>query len=348
MASRTTVSGSSTPPLTPTAFFDEYAARMDTLFDASALPLTSIGGTGDAVTATLDPPLAVAGTFVDGMKFTLSWAATNTAGVTLAINGGAALAVVDSAGAALVAGSLVSGLRSLIEYIGGSFRILSPIVDGSNDTSFYWSFTANGTWNKPTGLDADRMVLIQLWAGGGGGATLSGGAGGGGGGYREIRMRYADLPSSVSVTIGAGGAAGAAGSNTTFGALATAYGGGAGVSTGSGGGGGALGVGGNGSTGIGGTAGRLGGGAGVGTNITGGDGVGFGGGAGGGGASGRGGDAHYGGGGGGGGASPSPIGLGGRSIIGGDGGDGNSAGTAPGGGGGRNGAGARGEVRVWI
>ena len=58
------------------------------------------------------------------------------------------------------------------------------------------TFSANGTWNKPTGF-TPRAVLVRAWGaggGGGGGASLStgvvtkGGAGAGGGalGYRGL------------------------------------------------------------------------------------------------------------------------------------------------------------------
>jgi hypothetical protein len=355
MVNRTTVSGASTPPLAPVDYFNEYAERLDTLFDASALPLTSIGGTGDAVTATLDPALASAGVFVDGMKFTLTWGAANTAGVTLAINGGAALPVLDAAGDALATGSLDSGLRSLIEYVGGSFHILSPIRDGASQSRFYWAFTSSGTWNKPSGLDDDTMVLIEGWGSGGGGGTSSGGGGGGGGGYKRLWMRLADIPSSVPVTIAAGGAVATSGAATTFGTLLTAYGGGRGSSSsdGGGGGGGGLGGSGAGNTGSGSAlGGAVGGGNGGASGAVGSDAALESGGGGGGGGvnsgSGRqGGSAAYGGGGGAGqGSSGSPPG--GVSIYGGAGGDPNVAGLAPGGGGGRNAAGARGELRVWI
>ncbi len=357
MVNRTTVSGSSTPPLTPSAFFNEYAERIDTLFDASALPLTAVGGTGNAVTATLDPPLASAGVFVDGMKFTLTWAAQNTAGVTLQINGGAAIPVLNRQGQALDVAALVPGLRSMIEYIGGAFRILTDVADGTAQQRF-WTFTASGTWLKPGGLEDDQIINVECWAGGGGGGS---GGGGGGGGYSMRRVRAADMPGSVTVTIGAGGAVGGSGGNTSFGALVTAFGGRVGGAGAGGGGGGEVSQGGAGGgaapapgsgSGAGGSVGGGAGGNGVsGTLSTGqaGDdartiGGGGGGGGSGTGAGGAGGNAVMGGAGGG----ASPNGAGGQSVRGGNGGASGSAGSAPGGGGGRNAAGARGEVRIWI
>lgn len=341
MASRLTYSGSSTPPVAGDDFLAEYSARLKTLFDASALPLTAVGGTANAVTATLDPALDGGG-LVDGMKFGITWTAANTAGVTLALNGGSALPVVDAGGNALVVDSLAAGLRSVIEYISGGFRILSPLSSSGSGGSarYYQAFTASGTWTKPAGLDADTMVTIEAWGGGGGGGNASGGGGGGGGGYAMQRMRIGDLPSSVAITIGAGGAATVAGGDTTFGAILTAYGGGGapgGAATGAGGGG-ELGKG---------TAtagGSIGGGDATTTAGPGGKAFTIWGGGGGSNGSNPGGNAVYGGGGGGG----SSGGTGGISKFGGAGGASNVAGSAPGGGGGRNAAGGRGEVRIWI
>ena len=104
-------------------------------------------------------------------------------------------------------------------------------------------FTASGTWTKPSGA---TFVMVEAWgAGGGGGSGRRGssathrcpGIGGGGGAYVQRLFRAADLGSTVTVTIGAGGTGGAAvtanntdgnpgntGGNTTFGSFLTAYG----------------------------------------------------------------------------------------------------------------------------
>lgn len=362
MPPRTTSSGSSTPPLTGTAFLNEYAQRMKSLFDAAAFPLTAVAGTGNAVTASLDPPLDPGG-LVNGMKFTITWAAANTGAVTLAINGGTAVPVVDADNVALGASALAAGRRSLIEFVGTAFRILSSAGGGAAGAGpAYQAFTASGTWTRPTGYDPDTVVMVELWGGGGGGGRGAGGGGGGGGGYQRFFSRISALPSSVSVTIGAGGVdattlntSGGAGGNTTFGALATAFGGGGGGgvasgATGGGGGGGERGAGGVG-TGLNGAGGSIGGGTNLNANpdaITG---------NGGGGGAGQtlAGNAVYGGGGGG----SHIVTAGGLSTYGGAGGNGSNGGTATagsipaGGGGGAGGsgtagAGARGECRVWV
>lgn len=346
MTSRNTFSGSSTGPVTGPAFLDQYSLLMDVLFDASSLPLTGVGGTANAVTAALDPVLPVGG-LVDGMKFTLTWAAANTAGVTLALNGGAAVPVLDASGAALVAGAVTAGLRSVIEYVGGAFRILTGTQTGggtSGTPSYYWKFTASGTWTKPVGLSDDAIVWVEMWGGGGSGRrnTSANDAGGGGGGsYIRAAFRAGDLPSSVAVGVGAGGAAmsadsgGQSGGASSFGALLSAPGGTGGLAT----------------TTPGGAKGTIGttaahavlaeaGGSG-GAFVVAGIGADLGGGGGGGSTSGgsiAGGTSRYGGSGGAGGNPGQP-----GTVPGGGGG-----GNGSGGGGTSSGAGARGEVRIWI
>ena len=81
------------------------------------------------------------------------------------------------------------------------------------------TFTANGTWTKPTSF-TPKVVFVKMWgAGGGGGAGASlatavvakGGAGGGGGAFVRETYLASDLPATVSVTVGTGGSAGVPG-----------------------------------------------------------------------------------------------------------------------------------------
>lgn len=339
MASRATYSETSDPMPNGLQFLEQYADLLGLLFDTSILPLTAVGGTGNAVTATLDPPL-LAG-LVTGMKFTLTFAAANTGPVTLALNGAAAVPVLDASGLDLTPGDLAAGQRGLIEFVGGVFRVLSSGgAGGGGQGRFYQAFTVSGTWTKPVGLDDDTMVTVEGWGGGGAGAVNGCG---GGGGYAMRRIRIGDLPSTVTVTIGAGGTAGAGGGNTAFGAFLTAYGGGGSQNNTNGGGGGGeieRGFQGNAGSPLG-AGGALGGGNGGLSSNPGSDARLPWGGGGGASNSGSGGRAIMGGGGGG-------NTSGGVSVYAGNGGVNGVAGSAPAGGGGRNAAGARGEVRVWI
>lgn len=274
--------------------------------------------------------------------------------------------------------------------------------DGAGGTQIYWkdsagveatvrhvvdrqTFTASGTWTKPT--TGQAFGLIECWGAGASGAKYSagtGGGGGGGGGYSCRTIALTSISASVSVTIGAGGAAqtipntgGSAGGNSSFGSYVSANGG-AGASSDFGGVGGGLSSGGldqanprglfsvTDSTFWGGPEGGSGfedsnpfGGAMSGSSAPGGSGLWGGGGGGRGGSIGGvdGGDSVYGGGGGGGGTSAGSAAAGGVSIFGGAGGAGATgapaavAGTTPSGGGGgsedgASGAGARGEIRI--
>lgn len=245
------------------------------------------------------------------------------------------------------------------------------------------------TWNKPT---KGSMALIQAWgAGGSGGRGASSpstriAGGGAGGAYVELKIPMASLPSTVSVTVGAGGAAqtvdgspGQVGGNSSFGSILTAYGGGGGGSAispatetgGGGGGGGTLSAGSTataGAVGVGGTpAGDFGGGTGgVGGGTAASGGASVMGGAGGGGGrnsnatAGNGGASVYGGGGGAGARTAgTPVAAGGVSTFAGNGGNGGTAttaalpGTQPAGGGGgsytaNSGKGGDGLVRVTV
>lgn len=323
---------------------DGLNTRFAQLYNAAAFPLTSVGGTANAVTATLVPDLTGAG-LLDGMGFTITWAASNTGGMTLALNGGSPVPVVGPLGLALPAGSVGSGLRSVLTYAAGRFLVVSPTLlsagGGAGAARYFWQYTASTTWVKPDGLSPDTLVLVEAWGAGGGGSSGAGG-GGGGGGYMRREFRAGDLPGTVTVTVGAGGAVGAAGGNTLFGAFVTGYGGGFGNSSNpsGGGGGGSNEIGGNAAPSVGGIGGFQGGGNGDilatqgqnnATGVYGG----------GGGGIANGGRSVFGGGGGG-------VSAGGLSLYGGNGGALGVAGSARGGGGGRQAAGGRGEVRVWI
>ena len=179
---------------------------------------------------------------------------------------------------ALWSGTLGAGESVTYTQMAGFQKLTSgglPIAATAAGAVDVQSFSATGTWTKPTGF-TPKMVLVRMWgAGGGGGAGASlatavvakGGGSGGGGAYVERWMAAADLAATIAITIGAGGLAGAPGAagtlggdggiggSTTFGTLDTEYGGGGGrggevtaVVTGGGRGGAAGGAGGVGTT----------------------------------------------------------------------------------------------------
>lgn len=103
-------------------------------------------------------------------------------------------------------------------------------------------YTANGTFTKGS-YSGFRALRVRGVGGGGqcGGCAATGvgesneGGAGGGSGYSESFLTDASVPSSITVTIGAGGSSGAAGANgqdggtTTFGAILSITGGGGGI-----------------------------------------------------------------------------------------------------------------------
>lgn len=133
----------------------------------------------------------------------------------------------------------------------------SPLISNGVQT-----FTANGTWTKPSNVSFVTVQLIGAGGGGGGGASdanpSTGGSGGGGGDFVVKTFKASDLAATVSITVGLGGTGGAGaassgnngvdgspGNTTSFGSLISAFGGGGGLRglanstvTGSGGGGG--------------------------------------------------------------------------------------------------------------
>lgn len=324
-------------------FGNQYARHVGNLYAASALPLTLVSGTND-LEASLDPVLP-AGGLAEGMKFGITWPATNTGAMTLAINGGDAAAIVTAGGVAMTAGAAQAGARALLEFVGSDYRVLITGNTGeAGGGSSRETFTASGTWAKPADASDETVVFVEMWGGGGGGSSNGDdGGGGGGGAYAANYFTLGDLPETVAVTIGAGGGPDVSGGASAFGALLTAEGGIRGYSPSGGRGGGFLprtvGDGGASTTvyvetpwsGGGGGQGQ----PGSGTSVPDADdGV----------------PVVFGGGGGGGRSEYYENGDGGLSVLGGAGGDApGGAGTAPGGGGGGNGgSGARGELRVYV
>jgi hypothetical protein len=75
------------------------------------------------------------------------------------------------------------------------------------------TFTASTTWTRPGGFDAtDSVIAIVIGGGGSGGMGYADiASGGGGGGVAVVSIPYGTVTSTVSVTVGLGGAAVAGG-----------------------------------------------------------------------------------------------------------------------------------------
>lgn len=355
MATRVIPNSATVGDITGDVYMDAVAAGFTTLFNAMALVPTSITNTGNDYTMIIDPPLTAG--MIAGMGFYIRPNADGTGPVQLRVtSGGTYYPVVKSGGEALDADEWNSDTVYFVVFISGEFRILSVAQQASSSGGAVVQQTiydVSGTWTKPSGLNVDAIIEVEVWGGGGAGGGNGSGGGGGGGGYNVKRFKASDLTSTVAVTVGAGGTYGVngvsgKGGDSSFGAYVSAFGGGgswAGYGdAGTGGGGGATTAGGSstaasnaGAAGTGGYPGAGGDASSVGGN-------GYWGGGGGGSVSSSSGSAGFDGGlsmfGGGGGAGFSGNGTirtGGISVYGGKGGNSNQPGTAPGGGGGGSG-----------
>lgn len=219
----------------------------------------------------------VAAAGLQTLAFTEPSSAPPTGNVNAPLNTGTAaqeklgpLWINTSASPGLPTGLLVADGNAVVGTADSSVRTNTPrgyvsakgfCIDGANcvtslggapDVQTFNYTGGSQTWTKPS---SGKSTLVQCWGGGGAGSAA---AGGGGGGYTEKMFSTSDLPSTVSITIGKGGAnldggySVEKGGNSSFGTYLYAYGGGAGGSFpgyGGGGGGGPAGQGKNGDEG---------------------------------------------------------------------------------------------------
>jgi hypothetical protein len=101
-------------PLTMSQLHDQLEANFDEAFQRGLCVLGSVTGTNTVTAAAT--PTAIFHEYRDGQQFMFKPAAENTGAVTLNINSIGAKAIVNPAGAALVAGSLATSAVYIVVY----------------------------------------------------------------------------------------------------------------------------------------------------------------------------------------------------------------------------------------
>lgn len=84
------------------------------------------------------------------------------------------------------------------------------------------TYTSSSTWSKPGSLGSDDWVVFYMVGGGGAGSTSSWATGGNGASAYVFAALAGSLPSSITFTVGAGGAGGSSGENAPDGGDTTA------------------------------------------------------------------------------------------------------------------------------
>lgn len=137
---------------------------------------------------------------------------------------------------ALASGDITANNPIVLICDGTGFLLVNPATTSASGMTYLATqvFTSSGTYTPTSGM---TKAYVRLWGGGGGGGGVSStagnaAAGGGAGGYAEKWFTSATIGASQTVTIGAGGTAGAntggtggTGGTTSLGALMSATGG---------------------------------------------------------------------------------------------------------------------------
>lgn len=209
-----------------------YCTGLDVDGDC-ALAYAADTGAANAYVVTLNPALTQ---YVIGMPVYFKAANANTGAATLNVNGLGVKNILKNGSEALAPGDIKAGQIIDAKYDGTAFQISNVLFSGMLKSL---QVLTSGTVYTPT--PGTKSIVVELVGGGGGGGngatvvsnTCSVGGGGGAGSYAI--KRFSGLSGTYGYSVGAGGAAGANGGNTTFtgpgSVTVTAYGGNSGLSS---------------------------------------------------------------------------------------------------------------------
>lgn len=168
-------------------------------------------GSTDAYAITVTPAITA---YATGQIFTFKANTINTGAATLNVNSLGAKTIKKNGNTDLATGDIAASQIIVVVYDGTNMQLQSGIgVNITNPT--VQTFTASGTYTKPSGL---KYAVVEAQGGGGSGGNTAAGAdggGGGGGAYVKKIIAAASIGATETVTIGAAATA------TTFGALLT-------------------------------------------------------------------------------------------------------------------------------
>lgn len=114
-----------------------HYATIGQLQDQGVQAVSSVGGTANAITATMVPAISA---YVTGARYTFKAVSSNTGATTLKIGTGSALAV-QWRDAALTGGEIAANAWHTVVYDGSLFQLLNPV----NVTGPIWGGTTAGT-----------------------------------------------------------------------------------------------------------------------------------------------------------------------------------------------------------
>lgn len=112
-ADRNVYDSGSSAPVTGADYMDSVAEEIRALWNYVVVPLTSVAGTANAVTADCVVPISA---YTNGMCFRLKAASSNTGAMTLNVDSIGVKSLVMQNGSAMLSGKVVSGGVYAITY----------------------------------------------------------------------------------------------------------------------------------------------------------------------------------------------------------------------------------------